>query len=95
MAAQAAAWVPAPSKPARDNPRPKCDLCSRLGIGKDGHKREWCYIDPASWVFKPEVLASRIREAQQKGVVVPQDILDLQNVAAAASKGQNWVRSMS
>ena len=47
---------PAPSAHLVGNGRPKCDLCLYLGIGHDGHKWEWCYIDLASRVFKPEVL---------------------------------------
>lgn len=33
----------------------KCDLCSKLGLGGENHAREWCYIDPKSKVYKPEV----------------------------------------
>lgn len=33
----------------------KCDLCSKLGLGGESHAREWCYIDPKSKVYKPEV----------------------------------------
>jgi hypothetical protein len=33
----------------------KCDLCSKLGLGGDNHAREWCYVDPKSKVYKPEV----------------------------------------
>ena len=40
--------------------RPKCDLCSKLGFNHH-HRREWCYCDPASKVFKPEVLEQRIK----------------------------------
>lgn len=33
----------------------KCDLCSKLGMGGDTHSREWCYVDPKSKAYKPEV----------------------------------------
>ena len=73
--------------------RVKCTLCTRLGIGRDNHKREWCYIDPASRVFKPDILAQRIAMAQARGITVPQDILDLQKVPAAGRL--NWVACMT
>lgn len=33
----------------------KCDLCTKLGLGGENHSREWCYVDPKSKVYKPEV----------------------------------------
>ena len=33
-------------------PKPKCDLCSRLGIGMDDYLCEWCNIDPTGHFFK-------------------------------------------
>ena len=33
----------------------KCELCAKLGMGGDTHSREWCYIDPRSKAYKPEV----------------------------------------
>ena len=33
----------------------KCNLCAKLGMGGDTHSREWCYIDPRSKAYKPEV----------------------------------------
>lgn len=38
----------------------KCDLCSQLGLGGDNHSREWCYVDPKSKVYKPEVRQRRV-----------------------------------
>ena len=32
-----------------------CGLCKQLGGGGDNHSREWCYIDPKSKAYKPEV----------------------------------------
>ena len=40
-----------------------CGRCKRLGLGMDQHKSEWCYIDPSSKAFKPEVLLRRVAQA--------------------------------
>jgi hypothetical protein len=53
-----------------------CDLCAALGVGNASHKREWCFIDPQSRAYKPDVRAKRIRDAQKAGITVPQWILD-------------------
>ena len=75
--------------------RNKCDLCVDLKCGRDNHKREWCYIDPASRVFKGKgELERRIQQAQSRGVVVPQRILDLLVVADKVQPQQNWVADM-
>ena len=38
----------------------KCELCVKLGMGGDTHSREWCYIDPKSKAYKPEVRQRRV-----------------------------------
>ncbi len=43
----------------------------------DNHSREWCYIDPRSKVYKPEVRERRLAQAKAKGVKIPQWILDM------------------
>lgn len=59
----------------------RCDLCAKLGCGQDGHKREFCYIDPASKFFNRNLLERRIKYAQLKGIVVPAEIMDMLNNA--------------
>jgi hypothetical protein len=53
-----------------------CDLCQRAGLGHN-HRREYCFIDPASKAYKPDVRAKRLADAQRRGVKIPQDILDM------------------
>lgn len=62
LATATAAATPKPTAPvASGGPyqgggaRPKCDLCSLLGLGFDQHPREKCFIDPKSSMFRPEV----------------------------------------
>lgn len=66
------ATVP-PTRPPTTRPErePRCTICKPLGAGMDGHRREWCYCDPDNRVFKPEILARRIREAEARGLTVP------------------------
>lgn len=79
---------------AFDDSKIRCDLCRALGTGHDGHRREWCYCDPANRMFKRELLEKRIKFAQSRGIDVPQWILDLLN-KAPAHKGQlNWHQAM-
>ena len=40
--------------------RPHCDLCCRLGLGGDMHKRELCFIDPKSRMYRPEVRQRKV-----------------------------------
>jgi hypothetical protein len=62
--AVAEAEVPRSTAPVYSNKPPresvakdgrKCELCTKLGMGGDTHSREWCYIDPRSRAYKPEV----------------------------------------
>jgi hypothetical protein len=51
------------NKPTRESAAKegrKCDLCAKLGMGGDTHSREWCYIDPKSKAYKPEVRQRRV-----------------------------------
>ncbi len=41
-------------------PQRKCGLCAKLGVGGDNHSREWCYVDPKSRAYKPEVRRRRV-----------------------------------
>ena len=38
----------------------------------DTHDHKWCYVDPASQAFKPDVRARRIKQAKAKGVQLPE-----------------------
>lgn len=42
----------------------------------DGHDRRWCYIDPASSVFKPDVRVRRIGQAKARGIQLPDYLQD-------------------
>jgi hypothetical protein len=57
--AAAAAHVGAPQGGRYDGQKGgqerRCDLCSKLGLGGDAHLREWCFIDPKSKVYKPDI----------------------------------------
>ena len=64
----------------------KCDLCTRLGLGGDNHSREWCYVDPKSRAYKPEVRQRRVAQAKARGIQVPQELLE-----EDAVKSQNLV----
>lgn len=56
----------------------KCDYCGPLGLGMDTHDRKWCYIDPQSAVYKPDVRTRRIQQAVRKGVTLPAYLQDEQ-----------------
>ena len=48
-----------------------------MGLGNANHRRDYCFIDPKSRAYKPDVRARRISDAQKRGIKVPQDILDI------------------
>ncbi len=51
----------APAAPtAQMRPTRKCDYCTPLGIGMDTHDRRFCFVDPVSQSYKPDVRARRI-----------------------------------
>ena len=60
VAVAAARQVPAVREVREHREVRKCDLCSQLGLGGDNHSREWCYVDPKSKVYKPEVRQRRV-----------------------------------
>jgi hypothetical protein len=75
-------------------PREKCTLCSCLGQGLDGHSRASCFVDPESKVFKPEVRTRRLQSCLDKGLKIPQWILDQGHFQArptTAGKGVSFV----
>jgi hypothetical protein len=37
-----------------------CEYCAPLGQGMDNHDAKWCFINPASSQYKPDVRARRI-----------------------------------
>jgi hypothetical protein len=59
-ATSAARQVPVVREFRENREARKCDLCSQLGLGGDNHSREWCYVDPKSKVYKPEVRQRRV-----------------------------------
>ncbi len=42
----------------------------------DGHDHKWCFVDPASVAYKPEVRERRIRAAKRKGITLPDYLQD-------------------
>jgi hypothetical protein len=75
-------------------PREKCTLCSSLGLGLDGHSRSSCFIDPESKVFKPEVRTRRLQSCLDRGLKIPQWILDqghFQPKSTTTGKGVSFV----
>lgn len=37
----------------------------------DTHDHKWCYVDPRSQAYKPDVRARRVKQAKGKGVQLP------------------------
>lgn len=68
---QVVSGVSAPKGALGGRPERKCDLCAKLGMGGDTHSREWCYIDPKSRAYKPEVRQRRVAQAQARGLAIP------------------------
>ena len=48
-----------------------------MAPGFEMHKREYCFIDPKSKAYKPEVRARRLEQARKKGIEIPKDILEM------------------
>ncbi len=68
---------PAVPPPKQEVGRPqerRCDLCGKLGLGGDAHHREWCFIDPKSRVYKPEVRRRKVARARALGLPIPPEI---------------------
>ena len=59
-----------------DRPVRKCAYCAPLGIGMDTHDHKWCYVDPKSQAYKPDVRARRIQQAKKRGVQLPAYLQD-------------------
>lgn len=38
-----------------------CEYCAPLGVGAENHKAEFCFINPDSVQYKPDVRARRIQ----------------------------------
>jgi hypothetical protein len=49
----------------------RCKYCTPLGAGMDNHDHKWCFVDPASSSYKPDVRARRIQAAKKKGTKLP------------------------
>ena len=60
-----------PNPTAGGRPKSKCEYCAPLQLGMDTHDHKFCYVDPASQAYKPEVRARRIKAARAKGVQLP------------------------
>lgn len=71
-----------------------CDLCQRLGAGGYYHKREYCFIDPGSKAYKPDVRAKRICEAQKRGIIVPRDILEMAPLPAPSHNMAGYISDL-
>jgi hypothetical protein len=56
----------------------------QLGAGGDNHSREWCYIDPKSKVYKPEVRQRRVAQARARGLKIPAE-LEIDDVPASTN----------
>jgi hypothetical protein len=56
----------------------------QLGAGGDNHSREWCYIDPKSKVYKPEVRQRRVAQARARGLKIPAEI-DIDDVPSSTN----------
>lgn len=63
-----------PQTHSYDKPKSKCNLCSKLGLGGDSHAREWCFIDPNSKAYKPEVRERRVAQAKARGIPIPPEL---------------------
>ncbi len=61
----------------------------QLGAGGDNHSREWCYIDPKSKVYKPEVHQRRVAQARARGIKIPPE-LEVED----APSGHNLIASL-
>ena len=61
----------------------KCDYCTPLGLGMDGHRREYCYVDKNSKHYKPDVRARRIQAAKRRGIQLPDYLQDEEQAAVA------------
>lgn len=57
-------------------PKKRCAYCSPLGLGMDSHDEKWCYINPASPVYKEDVRARKISQAKKKGTQLPDYLQD-------------------
>lgn len=75
-AAPKAAPINPPSSKPGAGTGPCCDLCERSGLPSN-HRREYCFIDPGSKAYKPDVRAKRLADAARRGIKVPQDVLDM------------------
>ena len=76
-----------PGGPQHSGNRHTCDLCVKLGMGGDNHKREWCFACPKSKAYKPEVRKRKVAQARARGIPIPPEI----DFDDAAPGGQNLV----
>jgi hypothetical protein len=60
----------------------------------DNHPHAYCYVDPASKAFKPEVRARRIEAAKAKGVALPDYLQDEKGGALAAVQPGDLVQDL-
>ena len=40
-----------------------CGYCEETGLGMHKHDEKWCYVNPASSAYKPDVRERRIKQA--------------------------------
>jgi hypothetical protein len=43
----------------------------------NNHDPKWCFVNPASKAYKPDVRARRIEQAKKRGVVLPDHLADV------------------
>ena len=89
VAVEAARTAPAVRDFREGRENRKCDLCTKLGLGGENHSREWCYVDPKSRAYKPEVRQRRVAQAKARGIPVPPELL-----VEDAGKSQNLVQEL-
>lgn len=46
-------------------------------MGSSNHKRDYCFIDPRSKAYKPDVRVKRLTDAVSRGITVPKDIWEM------------------
>jgi hypothetical protein len=53
-----------------------CTYCSPLGTGSENHDAKWCFINPASPQYRPDVRSRRVQQAIRKGMALPEYLQD-------------------
>jgi len=43
-------------------------------VGGDNHSDEWCFINPRSKAYRPDVRARRVAQAKARGIKIPPEL---------------------